>query len=346
MIFTSITVCLDMFGCPNRCRHCWVGHSPNGNLTNDDLKFLAEKFRPFTNCLSVYDWYREPDYKDTYKELWELCNILSDTHEEHFDLISVWRIVRDPQYVKWLSSLGLKKAQLTLFGGQEKTDYYTGRKNAYNEILEAIELLLEHRISPRIQIFVNKDTIDELPLIEDLIKSLDLENRCKSFGGEFSLFLHQGSCDGENEKLYAIRVTPEDLQKIPQTLIEYTLKHFHKTNIEDVFGKTEQVLYEELINDNSTASFVSDTPVFYIDKEFNVYPNVTTPEPVWLLGNLKTDGIETVLKNYTESKSAAQHTRLTVPLCQIVETQGDCKSQRLFDKDDYTLYLLNTYCRK
>lgn len=345
-MFTRITVCLDMFGCPNRCKHCWIGHSPNGNLKNDDLKFLAEKFRPFTNCLTVYDWYREPDYKDNYKELWNLCNSLSDTHENHFELISVWRIVRDKEYVKWLSSLGLKKAQLTLFGGQKKTDYYTGRKNAYSEILEAIEILLENKISPRIQVFVNKDNIDELPFIEDLIESLDLENRCKSFGGEFSLFLHQGSCDGENEKLYAIRVTPDDLQKIPQKLVEYTLEHFNKTNIEDVFGKTEQVLYEDLINDNSTASYVSDAPVFYIDKEFNVYPNVTSPEAAWILGNLKTDRIETVLENYTESKNVAQHTRLTVPLCNIVQSQGDCKSQRLFGKGDYIEYLLNKYCRR
>ncbi len=345
-MFKRITVCLDMFGCPNRCKHCWIGHSPNGNLTDDDLRFIAKKFRPFTNRLEVDDWYREPDYKDNYKELWNLCNSLSDTHKKHFELISVWRIVRDKQYVKWLSSLELKKAQLTLFGGQKKTDYYTGRKNAYNEILEAIEILLENKISLRIQVFVNKDNIDELIFIENLIKDLDLESRCKSFGGDFSFFLHQGSCDGENEKLYDIRVTPDDLQKIPQTLIEYTLKHFNKTKIEDVFGKTEQTLYEELKNDNSTASYVSETPVFYIDKEFYVYPNVAPPEPAWVLGNLKTDRIETILENYTESKSVAQNIRLTVPICDIVESQGNCKSQRLFTKGDYIEYVTNKYCRK
>lgn len=345
-MFTNITVCLDMFGCPNRCKHCWIGHSPNGNLTTDDLKFLAEKFRPFTNCLEVYDWYREPDYHDNYKELWNLCDSLSDTHKKHFELISVWRMARDKEYVKWLSALGLKKAQLTLFGGQEKTDYYSGRKNVYHEILNAIEVLLENRISPRIQVFVNKDTIDELPFIENLVKQLDLENRCKSFGGEFSLFLHQGSCDGENEKLYDIRLTPDDLQKIPQTLVEYTLKHFNRPSIEAVFGKTEQALYEELIHDPSTADYVSETPVFYIDKEFYVYPNISTPSPAWCLGNLKTDRIETILENYVNSKSVAQHTRRTVPLCNIVQSQGDPESQRLFTKGDYIEYLLNKYCRQ
>lgn len=99
-----------MYGCPNRCKHCWVGHSSNGNLTKDDLIYVAEKFRPFTNALTVYDWYREPDYRDNYQELWDLCSRLSDVRENHFELISVWRIVRDREYVKWLSALGLKKA--------------------------------------------------------------------------------------------------------------------------------------------------------------------------------------------------------------------------------------------
>ena len=39
--FTHLTVCLDMAGCPNRCRHCWLGHAPNGHLTDDDLRFVA-----------------------------------------------------------------------------------------------------------------------------------------------------------------------------------------------------------------------------------------------------------------------------------------------------------------
>lgn len=158
--------------------------------------------------------------------------------------------------------------------------------------------------------------------------------------------MHQCSCDGENEKLSPIRVTPDDLQKIPQTLAAYTLKYFNKASIEEVFGKTEQALYETLIHDKSTASYVSETPVFYIDKAFYIYPNVTSPEPIWRLGNLKTDRIETILQNYTQSKSVAQHTRLTVPLCDIIASQGDCKSQRLFSKGDYIVYMLNKYCRK
>lgn len=95
----------------------------------------------------------------------------------------------------------------------------------------------------------------------------------------------------------------------------------------------------ELINDGSTGSYVSKAPVFYIDRNFNVYPNITSPGKAWLLENLKTDGAETVLKNY--AKSFAQHTRLTVPLCTLVEAHGDPKSRDscAFIKDIHHLRL-------
>lgn len=345
MNFKEITVCLDMYGCPNRCKHCWLGVTPNGNMSISEIEFTAKQFRPFTDCMQIDSWYREPDYRDNYQELYILCNRFSDKPLEHFELVSFWRLVRDEKYVKWLSSLGLKKVQLTIFGNEETTDYYIGRKGAYREILEALDILIENKISPRIQTFINKGNIDQLKHVENLIKHLDLENRCRAFGGEFSFFLHQGSCDGENEKLYDVRVTPDDLEKIPALLEAYTLRHFGKKNIVDVFGKTEQSLYEELVTDHSTSSYVSDSPVFYIDKDFNVYPNISSPAPHWCLGNLKTEGIKKVLEIYVESNSAAQHIRLTVPLCDIVKAQGDRTSKRLFSKSDYIEFLLNKYCK-
>ncbi len=346
MTFNEITICLDMYGCPNRCKHCWLGITPNGFMNEDELIFAAESFRPFTDNLKVYNWYREPDYKDNYKEMWELCRKLSSSPEslEHFELMSFWRIVRDNNYVKWLSSLGLKKIQLTIFGGEETTDFYIGRKGAYKEILKAIDILIENRISPRIQVFVNKNNIGELPFIEKLIASLDLEKRCKEFGGEFSLFVHQGSCEGENEQFYDSWMTPEDLEKIPETLVNYTLKHFGAKSISDVFGRTEQSLYKELINDNSTKSYVSGSPVFYIDKNFDVYPNISAPAEFWRLGNLKKDGAEVILKNYAESKSAAQSARLNIPIREIAKSCGNPESLRLFTMDDYIAFLINKYC--
>ncbi len=112
MKFKEITVCLDMYGCPNRCRHCWLGVTPNGSMSASKIEFTAGQFRPFTDCFHIYSWYREPDYRDNYQELYKLCSQFSDSPIEHFELASFWRLVRDKEYVKWLSSLGLKKVQL------------------------------------------------------------------------------------------------------------------------------------------------------------------------------------------------------------------------------------------
>jgi hypothetical protein len=204
-----------MAGCPNRCKHCWLGVTPNGRLNEYDLRFVAEAFRPFTDNLTIDSWYREPDYLPEYNRLWELEHELSDSKRvPHWELMSVWRAAREPEYVLWLKSLGLKTCQVTLFGGREKTDYYTGRHGSYDEIVDTIEQLLNVEIAPRIQVFVNQDNIGDLGTVVDLIHEMRLEERCANFEIPFSVFVHQGSPDGENAKLYDIRVTPKDLEQV------------------------------------------------------------------------------------------------------------------------------------
>ncbi len=335
-----------MYGCPNRCRHCWVGHSPNGHMAVGDLEMIAAKFKPYAYEFEIFDWYREPDFNDNYKELWELRKQLSDKITPHYELISVWRIVRDNNYVKWLVSLCMTKAQLTLFGGEATTDYYMGRKGAYWEILQAIDILIENKISPRIQVFVNKNNIDELPLIEKLMLENRLSERCIDFGGEFACFVHQGSCDGENAKLYDVRITQDDLKNIPPLLSEYTLKYFHTNNLNDIFGQTEQNLYNKYIKDTSTRSYVEDDPVFFIDSAYNVYPNITTPAPYWCLGNLKESSPEEIIQNYLNERSVAQTVRRKIPLNEIVKQCGNPNSMRLFGEKDYITFLLNQYCEQ
>lgn len=169
---------------------------------------------------------------------------------KHFELLSYWRIVRDSEYVKWIYSLGVRVCQLTIFGMEKMTDHYVERKGALEEILKSINILLENNIAPRLQIFINKDNVMELSLIEELIAELYLNKRCKTMGQEFELFIHKGSCDGENEKLYNIRITPEDVIKIPSKLVKYTLKYFGKRDLFDVLGKTKV----QLINNGNCSN--------------------------------------------------------------------------------------------
>lgn len=202
--FKKITICVDMAGCPNRCRHCWIGAGKNGHMTVMQFESIANEFKGFSKDLEVFSWYREPDYRDDYRDLWDLECKLSTVPRKHFELVSFWRLVRDDTYADWLYSVGVRRCQLTLFGGEAITDYYVGRKGAYKEIISAIQILLDKKIAIRLQVFVNKSNLIELIELEKVIKELQLEEKCAEINQQFELFIHQGSCDGENKKLYDI----------------------------------------------------------------------------------------------------------------------------------------------
>jgi len=345
MHYLHITIAADLYGCPNRCRHCWLGHTPNANLPESTLPRIRDAFRPFADSLEIDWWYREPDFPDNYRELWNLTAALSDCKTPHFELASVWRLVRDPSYAGWLAEKGVRTVQLTLFGGEAITDRYTGRRGAYREILQAMDILLSQGITPRIQTFVNKKTLPELPHLDALIREMRLEERCRAAGGQFAYFLHTGSCDGAAEELYPIWITPEDLSAIPDTLAAYTCAHFGAERLEDVFGQTEAAWCAALGNDSSTAALAEERPVFFVDHRLDVYPNFTAPAPWWKLGNLVTDSAESILQKYSQNESTAQRIRKTVPLGEIVRRMGDPDSRRLFGRWDFTDLMLNRYCR-
>lgn len=330
-MFKRMTICLDMAGCPNRCKHCWIGHSPNASLTEMNLQDVAEQFKPYANQMTIYSWLREPDYHKAYQRLWELENELShNATPERFELLSFYRIVRDPEYLNWAYEQGVRTCQLTFFGLEEMTDQYVGRKGAFLELLKATDMVLESKIAPRWQVFVNKENLAELETIIMLSESLRLKERCQEFGGIFELFVHQGSCDGENEK----RITDEDLLKIPTSTLKFDL------------GQPESYWVEKFSEDDSTRSFMSEEPTFFVSSSFEVYPNISAMSSWWSLGNLKQDGIEMILKRYVDEKSLAQRVSTTVSLKELVKACGDVSSRRLFDEEDYIHYLINQYCKK
>ena len=344
--FSKLTVCLDMAGCPNRCRHCWLGHTPNGRMTDEDLRFVAAAFRPFADVLEMAGWYREPDYTDDYRGRWALEQALSDEHAPHFELVSFWRAVRDTSYVPWLWEQGVRVCQLTLFGGREMTDCYVGRRGAYDEVVETVEILLKQGMVPRIQVFVDRENIREMDGVMALVREREWETRCAVAGVPFALFVHQGSCDGENAKRYAVRVTPEEVAMLPEEMVAHTLRYTGKACLENVFGRTEAAWYAALVDSDEVAVLTELRPVLLVDGDFDVYPNSTCPAPYWRLGNLKTDGAAAVLARYREGGTLAQQIRRTVPLGEIIRAVGQAESLRLFTRGDYIHWVLNRFCER
>ena len=182
----TIGVALDMAGCPNRCRHCYLGAGPNGQLSTDVLREVADAFRhwsrpgeggPFFEQVYVSSWYREPDYRDDYRRLYELERELSRAEPRRYELLSIWRLARDPAYAAWAKEVGPRTCQITFFGLEAVTDYFYRRPGAFRDALTATERLLAVGMVPRWQVFLTRPGLPDLPALMDLARDLRLRER-------------------------------------------------------------------------------------------------------------------------------------------------------------------------
>ena len=198
----QLNLVVDMYGCPNRCLRCWLGHMPNRKMDAGADTFIMDFFSPYFEKIAFYSWLREPDFCDDYKNRWKRdLEISKNAVPKRFELASFYRIVRDDGYIPFLRSVGVKKVQLTFFGLKTTQDKYAGRPGAFEEIMRASDLLIDGGIIPRWQCFIYEENIDEIVQICRLAKQIK-ESRCP----ELEFFVHEGSCDGENRKLYPIRI--------------------------------------------------------------------------------------------------------------------------------------------
>lgn len=330
----KLSLVVDMYGCPNRCKHCWLGHMPNRKMADKTDEQLIEYFKPYFENITYYSWLREPDYCDDYRQRWMKDNEISiQGRPMRFELASFYRLVRDKEYVKFLKEVGVKKVQLTFFGLETMTDFYIGRKNAYNELLLATDILISNGIAPRWQAFIFEDNKNEIVKLLDVIDKLNLYERCASFGEEFKFFVHAGSCDGENVKQYPIRIQKEN---IPKQLIPYYLEYDNILEEKECV-KLLSESYEKIVFE------ATDDIVLNISNDMNVYFNYTHMTKPWIIGNILKDDAKELVRKIVEGDTYALNMIRKCSYSELVKRYGDATSTKVFTLDDYKMYMVNRY---
>ena len=334
MANTSLILAVDMYGCPNRCKHCWIGHMPNKRMDKDADIWIVNYFKRFFNNITYYSWLREPDFCNDYRERWNRDNEISvNSKPQRFELASFWRLVRDSDYVLFLKEVGVKKVQLTYFGMEEMTDKYVGRRGAFQELLKATDILIANQIAPRWQVFINEENKEQIIQLVDLADILQLEEKCASFGESFELFVHCGSCDGENRKLYNIRIEKDH---IPEKIIPYYLNYDK--------AMTEQDCCKLLEEDTSHIVYHNNEEiVLNVSNSFDVYFNFTHMTETWKICNLKNTDPEEMVRRIVEEDIDALNAAKAIKVKELVERYGNRYSKRTFFIEDYKSYLLNCY---
>ena len=342
----TIGVALDMFGCPNRCRHCWLGQASGQRMNEDDLRWVVTQFRslmrpaegapPWRN-LCVSTCAREPDYSSDYRRLYDLENELSDlpSPRDKWELLSVWRLARDPEYAEWAHSIGVRVCQLSFFGLEPATDWACRRRGAFRDSLVATERLLAAGIRPRWQWFFTKRILPDLPGLVSLTQELRLRERCEALGGPFTLFLHCPSPDGEAWHLEPLRPTAEDLEQIPVWLREQSERH-----VGQPVGRPEAELLPVLSTEEGPAARAAADLTsghglwFFVEPNFDIYPYACEIGPPHLLGNLKRDGPARCLDAFEQDRTPGLQALFHVPVSDLARRFGRPRSRRLYHPDD------------
>jgi len=347
---TRMAVALDMHGCPNRCRHCWLGMGTRRSMSEADLRWTAEQFRTLVQrgrlavqSLVIDSWFREPDYGDDYRRLYELEAELSDSKAERFELLSIWRLARDPSYAAWARSVGPDTCQISFFGMEATTDWFYRRRGAFQDALTATERLLEVGMKPRWQLFLTTKLIPELPDLLRLIDRLRLRERVAALGGEFQLFMHTPGPDGEGRRIEHLRPTMDQVRSLPTVVIESSRKHFGR----DTLWHTEADLVSQILGQRSWAPEPPSILCFYVLNNWDVYPNVGTLEPWWRLGNLKQDPVEAIVGRFERDETPGLQTLFHHSADRLAREYGDPAGQRIYsDQGDVLSLYLARHCER
>jgi len=345
-------IALDMAGCPNRCRHCWLGALPNQRLYDKDLRWAVELFRdwvrpgehaPFFQCVEAMTWWREPDYAPDYRYLWELERDLNGHAPMRFELLSIWRLARDESYASWAREVGTTGCQITVFGMEETHDWFVRRRGAFRDALLATERVLAAGIRPRWQLFLTTRILPELGKLLDLAQQMRLYERTEALGGEFQIFLHTPGPEGEAWHIEHLRPSVEDLARVPAELVVSSQRYLGRS-----LGEAEGDLVAQLAEEEPSLPSVYGYPGnlgFYITSQCDVYPSIGL-EPWWRLGNLRRDTLETIIGSFEEDRTLGLHVDYHVSAAELARRYGRRGSRLLYDAGDLKARWLRLWCEQ
>lgn len=333
---THVGLAFDMHGCPNRCRHCYLGPGDNRTLTEEDVRWGVSRFRQFlagkstpVREMSVATWFREPDFSNDYRKLYELERELGDGDPKRFELLSVWRLAHDDSYAQWAKSVGPDTCQISFFGTGKTTDWFCRRKGAFDDAITASERLLNVGMKPRWQVFLTTKLLPELNALLDLVDQLHLRERVRDLDGDFQIFLHSPGPDYEARKIEEFRPTSGQVAGLPDAILMPTRRHF-KT---DVLWHTEEVLYSQILDTDGPGNTWDGMPEdlwFFVCNNWDVFSNVGTLEPWYCLGNLKQEPVESIVKRFEEDDVLGLQVQFRDPSIALARRYGNPKGQRIY----------------
>jgi len=347
----QIGIAFDMLGCPNRCRHCWLGSGSHGVMSEEDVRWGVSKFREFiqnrqssVRRLAVATWFREPDFSPDFRRLYDLEAELGDGKPNRFELLSIWRLARDRSYAAWAKTVGPDTCQISFAGMKQSTDWFYRRNGAFSDALTATERLLEAGIKPRWQLFLTTKLLPEVNDFLELIHMLRLVDRVKELGGDFQVFMNLPGPEHEGRKIEQFRPTADQAASIPESILKASRNHLNR----ETLWQTEATLYDAILSgSHPQQEVIPEVLWFFVCNNWDVFSNAGTLEPWWCLGNLKRDSVESMLRRFEEDDIPGLSIMLHTSTAELAEIYGNPEGQNVYSyAEDLTSLYRAQHCEK
>ena len=134
----------------------------------------------------------------------------------------------------------------------------------------------------------------------------------RNHGVPFEFFVYEGSCEGENRKLYGIRIAKEE---IPRALIEYHIG-YGRLRAEKEFCELQKDDASPYVYHNE------DEITLYITSDSNVYYHFTNLSENWKIGNMKSESAESLAAKIIREDTFARNEARKIPVPQEVRRRG------------------------
>lgn len=346
-----IWIAFDAAGCPNCCRHCWLGVWPNRGLAKQEIHRVVELFRhwvrvgeqvPFFESVKVLTWFREPDYHRDYRGMHALEEEINGERPRRFDLLSIWRLARDPAYARWARQVGTEACQITFFGTQTTNDWFFRRRGAFQDNLVATERLLEAGIRPRWQLFFTTLIVPELAEVMELVDRMRLRERTEAIGGEFGLFLRTPTPDGEAWNIEDLRPTARHLALVPSELREAS-----EAYLGGPIGEPEGVIVSRMYDEDPVFPSAYEVPeelCFYVTSSFDVFSNVGELAPWWKLGNLRQDDVSDLVDVLENDQAPGLYAIYNISAPELARRYGRLGGEHIYDPGDLPIRWVRMLC--
>lgn len=328
----QVSLAFDHCGCPNRCRHCWLGQASSSHM---DLGSTVEAFRNarahvddgrelphVTKVLYFGGHVREPHFCPNYREVREVELELNGgvDYAADYELLSVWRLARDQVYARWAREIGVRKCQVSLAGVGDTNDWFYRRKGAHADIIRATLRLIEHGIQPRWQIFLTRMALPDLAGVLQLVDELRLRERVSEKGAVFEMFLNDPTPLGEAGDLQEYRLTLDETRAIPQELVEATVLFTGKP----MQWRTEAAWIDEMLRGDELVGLDDPNVLwFYITPDWCVYANIGSLEPWWRIGQYRDRDLTPAFRVFLNDGCTALREAGKLRLHEAARTYGD-----------------------